>query len=704
MGSATAGPRRHLPVLPVASARPEPPLRGGSVLAALELPFLWADRALEAVLPAAWNPLAQTGAIANAAFLIAAVSGGLLLFWYSPSVHHAHASLEALRSQFLGQLMRSLHRYSSDVCMLFVVLHALRLTFAQRIGGARWLAWVTGVFLVGALWVVGWLGYWLVWDDAARQVALGTAAGLDVLPIFTEPLSRSFLTDEGINPLLFFVVFFLHMLLPLGMGIALWLHITRLQRPRYLPSVGGWAVLSAALVALSVAFPAVSGAPARMAHAPAPFSADFYYLLPLGITDRASGWTLWAIFLGLGVALFAAPWVLSRARARPAEVVPKRCNECNTCVVDCPYDAIRLEARPPPVGKYARVAVVDPAKCVGCGICAGSCDSAGIGTPELSQIDARNRMVDWIKGLLARPSAEPVHVAFACAHSAAAGLAVDVATGEAAALPGYRVVPVACIGWVHPVTVERALREGAAGVLLVGCGPTEPACREGVAMTGERLSGARKPGLRTAHAPADRVRFLRLGRTAEAELLREAERFRRGAPESPRRGPARAVQALAGVLTLLGFSGLTLAGSRLPYRPPHAGPELFVSFKHAGRESDVCRAVSAEEKAKLPKHMQQDKICERGRAPVRLQVLVDGQPLVDARYEARGVRRDGVAVGLERLPLAPGPHRVRVRIGDTPDPEAWAHETEREIEVRDGRRAVVLFDRQAGYRWYAPED
>ena len=104
-----------------------------------------------------------------------------------------------------------------------------------RVTGARWVAWVTGLALLGLLWVVGWLGYWLVWDQRAQQVALGSARLLDALPIFADPLGRSFLTDRSVNSLLFFVVFFVHMLLPLGMGVALWLHITRLSRPRFLP-------------------------------------------------------------------------------------------------------------------------------------------------------------------------------------------------------------------------------------------------------------------------------------------------------------------------------------------------------------------------------------------------------------------------------------------------------------------------------------
>ena len=46
--------------------------------------------------------------------------------------------------------------------------------------------------------------------------------------------------------------------------------------------------------------------------------------------------------------------------------------------------------------------------------------------------------------------------------SAGADLKID-GEGNCEALPGYRVVPVPCSGWVHMLTVERALRRGASG-------------------------------------------------------------------------------------------------------------------------------------------------------------------------------------------------------------------------------------------------
>lgn len=697
---------KHLPVLQptpvrVESVRPDPRILGEGLWRLGERAFLALDRLVARGLPAAWSPLAQTGAIANTTFLIAAISGVVLLVWYSPSVHLAHASLEAMRaSPLTAQLARSLHRYSSDGCMLFVILHALRLTFERRFTGARWLAWVTGILLLGLLWVVGWLGYWLVWDEPARQVALGTAKLLDGLPIFADPLSRSFLTDGSINSLLFFMVFFFHMLIPLGMGIALWLHITRLNRPHFLAGkwMTVWIVVS--LVGLSLLMPATSGDPARMAVDPGRFAMDAWYLLPLLLTDRLGGGVLWGLVLVAGVVLLSAPWWVARRRAPVAEVDIAKCNGCRVCHADCPYDAITMVPRTDGRG-FASQAVVDASKCVGCGICAGSCDSAGIGLPLVSAVDARARMDGWIDEMLA--GGERPRIAFLCASAAGGGLVVDAASGRAAALPGYRVMPVACLGWVHMLTVERALRHGAADVLLGGCADTSCTYREGGRWTAERLEGMRAPALRPDKAEPGRVHLVPLDRTQGAALVRAAAVIARAErPASAMGRPAgRGRQLASGAALIVACALVVGAGSKLGYSAPSAdGAELVVSFKHPGKAGEHCRKATAEENARLPVHMRRDEICERGRASVRLRVTVDDAVVVDRRYAPRGLSGDGNSIAIEHVPVSAGPHRIAVAIGETADPAEWTFRDERAPTFDARRRRVVLFDRLSGFSWH----
>ena len=298
------------PTPPVFSSDRKPVLQAARVDDARAIPPVWGDplfhwldglfqRAVAIPgtgIPRHMNPFAQLGAVANTSFLVALVTGILLLFWYSPSVVSAYDSVEAMsQSPYLAGLIRSLHRYSSDLCVLFMTLHAIQTLVSGKYGGARWLGWVSGMILVGLFFVDGWTGYWLVWDERARQIALGTATFLDVLPVFSEPLLRSFLTNESLNSLFFFIIFFIHMLIPLGMGLFLWVHVMRINKAKLFTGRTLTIVMVALMVVVSLLFPATSLPKADMGQVPQDMTVDWFYLLPLYLTDRLTGPMLWVV-------------------------------------------------------------------------------------------------------------------------------------------------------------------------------------------------------------------------------------------------------------------------------------------------------------------------------------------------------------------------------------------------------------------------
>ena len=146
-----------------------PDVLGARLWREIERGFLYADRVLASALPERYNPLLHSGAIAMLALVVALVSGVLLLFWYRPSLNMAWPSVAAMGQQPWGAgLVRSLHRYSSDVAIAATIVHTVRLISERRFTGPRWLAWVTGTAVVGLTWFVGWTGYWLVWDTRAH--------------------------------------------------------------------------------------------------------------------------------------------------------------------------------------------------------------------------------------------------------------------------------------------------------------------------------------------------------------------------------------------------------------------------------------------------------------------------------------------------------------------------------------------------------
>ncbi len=688
---------------PARSAGPEAAVaasgvRADGLLRRLENLWLRLDGLVEQFLPAALNPFAQLGAMANTCLLAALASGIALLIWYAPSVHLAYASLEKLRTgSWLGQWVRSLHRYSSDGCMFFILLHATRIVCQRRFAGARWIAWVTGILMLAALWFIGWTGYWLVWDVRAQHAALGTARFLDELPIFAEPMSRSLLTNESVPSLLFFLIFFAHMLMPLSVGIGLWLHLMRMNRARLLTSrpMTLWIVGSLAL--LSALLPATSASPAQMTVKVPAFTLDWWFLWPMGMTDRLGGSALWAFFLTAGLVILTVPWWMSR---RPqtaqwtAAVELPRCFGCTLCAQDCPFNAIAMIPRED--GKKFEVqSQVDPDLCIGCGVCIGSCDSQAINLPALDSRHVESELNAWIDSTKAR--GEKPFLAYCCAESAAALCPLN-ANGTSADLPGYRLELVPCVGWISAVLLERPLKRGAGGILVVACGDADPVARDGCQWFEQRLHGQRQPAFDPQNSDPARICLVHLDRTRPQELARIAADFRANPGGSNSATTSRHPWQVAAAAALaVGLGLATWLASSLPYRTPHSPePELVVSFIHRGVIVDPRKLTKEELDKRLP-HMRAQINVTRERLPVRLRVQVDGQIVHDQSYQAKGHSKDGPSMAVVRLPITPGQHQIQVDLADSADSNQWTQHWVGSGEFQEHRLRVVLFDTKAGF-------
>src|SRR5690606_41493536 len=118
----------------------------------------------------------------------------------------------------------------------FTLVDDFRMFVQRRTWGPRALAWVSAFVLLGSIFASGWTGYVLVWDAHAQLLAGEGARFLDALPIFSEPIGRSFTGERAVPRAFFFLNLFAHIALPIAVLPLIWVHVARLARPLLLPS------------------------------------------------------------------------------------------------------------------------------------------------------------------------------------------------------------------------------------------------------------------------------------------------------------------------------------------------------------------------------------------------------------------------------------------------------------------------------------
>lgn len=166
--------------------------------------------------------------------LLLLITGVWLLLFYRVGAPWASVA-RVTANPWTGNWVRGLHRYASDVAVVAALIHAFRMFAQGRHWGPRALAWVSGLFLLGMVFVSGWTGYVMVWDSFGRELALEGARLLDALPVLSEPVSRAFAGEHALPSAFFFLNLFAHIAVPLGLGLGLWLHVSRVARPTLLP-------------------------------------------------------------------------------------------------------------------------------------------------------------------------------------------------------------------------------------------------------------------------------------------------------------------------------------------------------------------------------------------------------------------------------------------------------------------------------------
>src|SRR6056297_3977404 len=117
-----------------------------------------------------WYPLYALGSFSTIAYVVAALSGALLGFYYAPATSGdpttAYNQLAfSMTDLNLGFMLRSLHRWSAQVMVAAVFLHMIRVYFTGAYKEPRELNWIIGIVLISLTMVFGYTGYLLPWSQ-----------------------------------------------------------------------------------------------------------------------------------------------------------------------------------------------------------------------------------------------------------------------------------------------------------------------------------------------------------------------------------------------------------------------------------------------------------------------------------------------------------------------------------------------------------
>ena len=180
-----------------------------------------------------------TGGLTLFFFLVQALTGLLLLFYYQPTVSDAYASVEFI-SKYVGggQLIRNMHTWSASGMILFAVIHLLTTFSMKAFEKPREITWLTGVVLLLITFAFGFTGYLLPWNQIAVNAtkvafqsidALGQylPRGLSTLP---STLRATFQGELSVGQITLSRFYALHVvILPLCLVVLLGIHLFSVQ-------------------------------------------------------------------------------------------------------------------------------------------------------------------------------------------------------------------------------------------------------------------------------------------------------------------------------------------------------------------------------------------------------------------------------------------------------------------------------------------
>ncbi|MBI2831861.1 MAG: cytochrome b N-terminal domain-containing protein [Chloroflexi bacterium] len=172
------------------------------------------------------------GVIAAFLFFILVVTGGILMFFYIPSVDKAYLDMQLLETSVtFGMLLRNLHRWGAHLMVLVVFLHMCRVFFTGGYKKPREFNWALGVILWVVTLLLSFTGYLLPYDQLAYWAITIASNIAGFVPLIGEQFKFFLLGANSIGQEALQRFYALHIfLLPFVITALIGVHFWRIRK------------------------------------------------------------------------------------------------------------------------------------------------------------------------------------------------------------------------------------------------------------------------------------------------------------------------------------------------------------------------------------------------------------------------------------------------------------------------------------------
>jgi cytochrome b6 len=143
--------------------------------------------------------------------LLAAITGVLIAFYYSPTATTAYSSIEYIDNQISnGWLVRSIHNTAGNALIATSLVQIIIMFLGRHLIGSWIVSWVSGIFLALSAIGLGWTAMNLEWSQLGYWRFKIELSIIESIPLIGQALRQFLLGGESIGTITLQHLFTIH--------------------------------------------------------------------------------------------------------------------------------------------------------------------------------------------------------------------------------------------------------------------------------------------------------------------------------------------------------------------------------------------------------------------------------------------------------------------------------------------------------------